>query len=101
MYCKTLKQYHSSYIALSCESLFQTRLQITVGDTNDNAPIFKEKNYSAKVPENLPINSVIRNISATDADTGQNSIITYQIVGGNEDGKVFITNYVRYFNYLE
>ena len=66
-----------------------------IGDTNDNAPIFKIMNYSVEISESIPVNQVILNVSATDADTGQNSIITYQIVGGNEDQKFSITNHVR------
>ena len=50
-----------------------------------------------EIPESIPVNSLILNVSATDADTGQNAIITYQIVGGNEDEKFFITNHVRLF----
>eukprot|EP00795_Rhopilema_esculentum_P002535 gene2535-730_t len=70
----------------------QTQLRITIGDTNDNAPVFKKKNYSVQVSENISVSSVVVNISATDADTGQNAIIRYEIVGGNEDGSFAVSN---------
>ena len=48
-----------------------------------------------EISENVQVNSVILNVSATDADTGQNAIIKYEIVGGNEDEKFMVTNHVR------
>ncbi len=48
-----------------------------IQDENDNSPIFSRANYEVLITENLPLGSVIGNISATDADTGTNGEIAY------------------------
>ncbi|XP_035985924.1 protocadherin beta-16-like [Fundulus heteroclitus] len=52
---------------------------ITVLDANDNAPVFTQQIYKATVTENSPKGTVVAVVSASDADEGPNSRITYSI----------------------
>ncbi|KAM3612897.1 uncharacterized protein V6R79_016617 [Siganus canaliculatus] len=55
------------------------QIHITVLDVNDNAPVFTKAIYKAAIPENAPKGTVITTVSASDADEGSNSKITYSI----------------------
>lgn len=51
-----------------------------VDDINDNAPKFTEETYHASIDEIAPIGSQIHQVTATDADVGENARITYAIM---------------------
>ncbi|XP_077387693.1 protocadherin gamma-A12-like isoform X22 [Festucalex cinctus] len=53
-------------------------LHVTVLDANDNAPVFSQAIYKANLPENSPPGTVVITVSATDADEGLNSEVTYE-----------------------
>lgn len=57
-------------------------------DINDHAPIFSQRQYSASVVENLPLlpPAPILQLTAHDADTGDNAVIAYTITAGDEQG---------------
>ncbi|XP_018535376.1 protocadherin beta-16-like [Lates calcarifer] len=55
------------------------QIHITVLDVNDNAPVFTKTVYKATITENAPKGTVITRVSASDADKGSNSKITYSI----------------------
>ena len=59
-----------------------TLLNITVGDTNDNPPVFTSTNYFASILENATQGTSIATVSATDADIGTNAEIVYEINRG-------------------
>jgi len=61
-------------------------IYVNVSDVNDNAPIFDRAMYSVTVLENAPVNFSIVTVTATDADSSSNGLITYGIVQGNDDG---------------
>ncbi|MBN3295370.1 CADN protein, partial [Amia calva] len=63
---------------------------ILVSDINDHPPVFTQRVYMASVTENLDINSEVLVVSATDGDEGENAMMTFSIVGGDEDRKFFI-----------
>lgn len=65
-------------------------VNITILDVNDNNPIFGSSAYTVPVAEDTPIRFNFLNISATDADIGQNAKITYSIVSGNTGNKIEI-----------
>ncbi|MEQ2186674.1 hypothetical protein GOODEAATRI_031082, partial [Goodea atripinnis] len=66
---------------------------ITVLDANDNAPVFTQKTYKAAVTENSPKGTVVATVTASDADEGSNSKITYSITYENEDeSRIFDIN---------
>ncbi|XP_035016819.2 protocadherin gamma-A12 isoform X13 [Hippoglossus stenolepis] len=52
-------------------------IHVTVLDANDNAPVFSQAVYKASLPENSPPDTVVINVSATDADEGVNGDVTY------------------------
>ncbi|XP_053692497.1 protein dachsous [Sabethes cyaneus] len=54
---------------------------VEVQDVNDNAPVFEKHEYLIKVLESTPSNSQILQVSAVDADTGNNARLTYRILG--------------------
>ncbi|XP_067374404.1 protocadherin gamma-A11-like isoform X32 [Channa argus] len=55
------------------------QILITVLDVNDNAPVFTKSVYKASINEDSPIGTVVVTVTATDADHGPNSKITYSI----------------------
>ncbi|XP_017287650.1 protocadherin Fat 3a isoform X2 [Kryptolebias marmoratus] len=64
----------------------QTTVEVTVIDINDNNPICDQVVYSASIPENLPVNSVLLRVGATDADVGNSARIHYSLHGsGSQD----------------
>nr|XP_012234819.1 PREDICTED: cadherin-related tumor suppressor [Linepithema humile] len=67
-------------------------LVIYVNDINDHEPVFQQSEYSAVLSELAPIGSFVSSISATDADSGLNAKITYEISSGNEQCWFYINN---------
>ncbi|XP_035760191.1 protocadherin beta-14-like, partial [Neolamprologus brichardi] len=55
------------------------QILIIVLDVNDNAPVFTQQTYKATVTENSPKGTVVATVTASDADQGSNSKITYSI----------------------
>ncbi|XP_074408582.1 uncharacterized protein LOC102068481 [Zonotrichia albicollis] len=58
------------------------RIHVTVLDANDNAPVFSQAEYRVRVPEDVPVGSVLVTVTATDADQGLNGQLkySYQVV---------------------
>ncbi|XP_054647627.1 protocadherin beta-16-like [Dunckerocampus dactyliophorus] len=52
-------------------------IHVTVLDANDNVPVFTQTVYKASLPENSPLDILVITVSASDADEGLNSEITY------------------------
>ena len=71
----------------------QVRLEIIVGDANDNKPKFTKTQFSVNASENLPISSQVAVVRATDRDEGVNSEIAYTITAGNLEA-VFDINHL-------
>ncbi|KAL1394428.1 hypothetical protein pipiens_003054 [Culex pipiens pipiens] len=59
-------------------------IMVEVQDVNDNPPIFEKSEYSIKVIESTPSNSQIVQVTAVDADTGNNARLTYRILGDDQ-----------------
>ncbi|ETN83304.1 cadherin domain protein, partial [Necator americanus] len=55
-------------------------------DDNDNAPRFVHKDYSVTVPLSSPIGYSVVTLLAHDADSGENGMVKYSIISGNELG---------------
>ncbi len=55
------------------------QIHITVLDNNDNAPVFTQKIYKTTITENAPKGTILTVVSASDADEGSNSVVTYYI----------------------
>ncbi len=55
------------------------QIHIIVLDNNDNAPVFTQKIYKTTITENAPKGTILTVVSASDADEGTNSVVTYYI----------------------
>lgn len=54
-------------------------MTIFVDDENDNDPRFSQSKYTASIPEDVPIDTEVLVVQATDADVGINSRIVYSL----------------------
>uniref|UniRef100_A0A672RFH9 FAT atypical cadherin 3 n=1 Tax=Sinocyclocheilus grahami TaxID=75366 RepID=A0A672RFH9_SINGR len=66
------------------DGLFVTRIgvEVTVMDANDNSPICNQASF----PEDVPINTAVLTVGATDLDSGVNAELQYSLFGiGIED----------------
>ncbi|NXU35573.1 PCDGC protein, partial [Drymodes brunneopygia] len=61
-------------------------LSLRVLDVNDNAPVFAEERYSARVSENNAAGALVLRVRATDADWGQNARVRYRLWEGRVRG---------------
>ncbi|XP_075712368.1 protocadherin gamma-B5-like isoform X31 [Rhinoderma darwinii] len=52
-------------------------INIIITDFNDNSPVFTQDVYKVSVRENIPVNSTILQVSASDEDEGVNAQIIY------------------------
>ncbi|NXH88690.1 PCDG7 protein, partial [Edolisoma coerulescens] len=55
-------------------------------DVNDNAPVFAQERYSARVAENNAAGALVLTVRATDADWGQNARVRYRLSEGRVRG---------------
>ncbi|NXX40549.1 PCDGA protein, partial [Tricholaema leucomelas] len=68
-------------------------LALRVLDVNDNAPVFSEESYSARLPENNAAGALVLTVRARDADWGQNARVRYRLGEGRVRG-VPLSSYV-------
>ncbi|TRZ14496.1 hypothetical protein HGM15179_012629 [Zosterops borbonicus] len=61
-------------------------LALRVLDVNDNAPVFSEERYSARLSENNAAGALVLTVRATDADWGQNARVRYRLSEGRVRG---------------
>ncbi|XP_074772575.1 protocadherin gamma-A10-like [Athene noctua] len=61
-------------------------LALRVLDVNDNAPVFAEARYSARLPENNAAGALVLTVRAADADWGQNARVRYRLSEGRVRG---------------
>ncbi|NXK93905.1 PCDG7 protein, partial [Formicarius rufipectus] len=61
-------------------------LALRVLDVNDNAPVFAQERYSARVRENNLAGALVLRVRATDADWGQNARVRYRLWEGRVRG---------------
>ena len=54
---------------------------INIEDTNDNAPEFVPKEYNVTVSEDVPKGTEVQIVTARDADSSTNSVLTFSITG--------------------
>ncbi|KAH9495210.1 hypothetical protein Btru_015666 [Bulinus truncatus] len=68
------------------------RVDVTVTDVNDNAPVFTMVPFTANLSLNTPAGASVLTVSATDPDLGNNSIVQYSLMsypGGVDSTKHF------------
>uniref|UniRef100_A0A8C6T5J1 Cadherin domain-containing protein n=1 Tax=Neogobius melanostomus TaxID=47308 RepID=A0A8C6T5J1_9GOBI len=68
-------------------------IHVTVLDANDNAPVFSQTVYKASLPENSPPDTLVITVTATDADDGINSEVTYQFEHLSNINNIIFTLY--------
>lgn len=68
-----------------------THVLVTVEDINDHSPFFEQNQYALEVAEEVDPPVEIFQMKAQDLDTGDNAVIKYLILAGNED-KAFNIN---------
>lgn len=64
--------------------------RIMIIDTNDNNPIFVQptvKDTVVYLSDSATVGQLVTHVIAVDKDNGQNGLISYNIVSGNEDGR--------------
>ncbi|CAH2063954.1 unnamed protein product, partial [Iphiclides podalirius] len=72
-------------------------VNVTVLDGNDNAPVFAQSSYGARVREDAAPGTRVLQLIADDADAGANGRVTYAIARGDRDGRFAVdadTGYV-------
>lgn len=62
-----------------------TNVRVKIEDINDNPPQFDREMYAVEVPEEVPAPLDVYQLSARDIDAGDNAVIKYLILAGNED----------------
>ncbi|XP_075131446.1 protocadherin gamma-B1-like [Leptodactylus fuscus] len=68
-------------------------INIIINDINDNSPVFTQDVYKVSVRENIPVNTTILQVSASDEDEGVNAQITYSFsTNENHILQTFIIN---------
>ncbi|XP_072288440.1 protocadherin gamma-A11-like [Eucyclogobius newberryi] len=68
-------------------------IHVTVLDANDNAPVFSQTVYKASLTENSAPDTLVITVTATDADEGLNSEVSYEFYQrSDENGNVFSIN---------
>ncbi|NWI08657.1 PCDBD protein, partial [Crypturellus soui] len=55
-------------------------LLVRLSDENDNAPAFTQASYTLVLRENEPAGTSLGRVSATDADEGENALVSYALV---------------------
>ena len=65
------------------------RVQISVLDVNDNFPIFEQHSNARSISENESPGMTVTTVTATDADSGSNSDIRYEIIGDTHARRAF------------
>ncbi|KAJ8247352.1 hypothetical protein GJAV_G00245390 [Gymnothorax javanicus] len=66
---------------------------IRVTDMNDHAPRFADGPCRARVLENSEPNSAVLELTAMDADVGENAQLTFSIVGGDPEQKFYVVSH--------
>ncbi|XP_041360351.1 cadherin-related tumor suppressor-like [Gigantopelta aegis] len=64
---------------------------ISLQDVNDNPPLFMKSVFDAYIPENSETGTSFFTLQAHDADSGDNAVIHYNIVGNNEQVKTLFS----------
>ncbi|XP_075073149.1 cadherin-23 [Mixophyes fleayi] len=61
------------------QGVIKGKVNIQVGDVNDNAPTFHSQPYTVRIAENTPVGTPIYIVNATDPDQGTGGSVLYSI----------------------
>ena len=62
-------------------------VRVNLLDVNDSPPRFSQARYTAVVPENSPVNTLVAQVTATDPDL--NNIVTYDFSSPSQINNVY------------
>ncbi|XP_026212875.1 protocadherin alpha-8-like isoform X3 [Anabas testudineus] len=62
-----------------------TVITVNVADVNDNSPHFSESMVNVYVRENSKVGIIVKTLSASDADVGENGLVRYSFVDNNSN----------------
>ena len=65
-------------------------INLRVLDENDNPPIIQNPLPEFVIIENVPVNTLVGQLVATDADSGANAQLVFEIINGNEASRFVI-----------
>ena len=65
-----------------------TAVYIKLEDVNDTPPVFSQSQYSAVVPENSQIGTLVATVMATDPDLGASGEVTFEFPERQERYKI-------------
>ena len=71
-------------------NMYHSIIFLLVLDQNDNSPMFSEAQYNFTVQENTGQLVQAFVVSAGDIDLDRNGVVTYEIVGGNDEAAFVI-----------
>lgn len=57
---------------------------VRVEDVNDNSPVFVPADYRVRLLEDLPVGTVVGTVFAVDPDAGNNGVVRYSMVDGDD-----------------
>ncbi|XP_033631597.1 protocadherin Fat 1-like isoform X4 [Asterias rubens] len=80
---ETKSVYNITVFANVQESQAVAYVVVYVLDANDNAPLFDQDMYEVDLQENMPINYPVMQLTARDADIGENGFISYSLANMN------------------
>ncbi|XP_065345647.1 fat-like cadherin-related tumor suppressor homolog isoform X4 [Cloeon dipterum] len=73
-------------------------INITITDSNDNAPIFNQVSYSARIREDAQVADKILQVVANDLDSGVNGEVSYSIENGDRLGQFMMDKKTGYIS---
>lgn len=76
---------HHLFFLSSSPDAPQMLVGIRVLDINDNDPVLLNLPMNVTISENSPISSFVAHILASDADSGCNALLTFNITAGNRE----------------
>lgn len=70
----------------------KVRVEVTIGDINDNAPVFQEVPYRKNVSQGTSANMPILTVVADDKDSGLNGEVMYKLDSQSDYFKINSTS---------
>ncbi|XP_045202941.2 protein dachsous-like [Mercenaria mercenaria] len=70
----------------------KVRVEVTIGDINDNAPVFQEVPYRKEVSQGTGANMLVLTVLADDKDSGLNGEVTYKLNSTSDYFKIDSTS---------